>query len=108
MHVALSDGTVVDADEVLVATGRTPNTGDIGLDRLGLRPSSWLTVDDTLRVTHEDGSLVDGGWLYAAGDVNHRALLTHQGKYQARAVRDIIVARPRVPRSTPPRGAGSR
>ena len=93
VHVALSDGTVVDADEVLVATGRTPNTGDIGLDRLGLRPSSWLAVDDTLRVVHEDGSLVDGGWLYAAGDVNHRALLTHQGKYQARAAGDLIVAR---------------
>jgi dihydrolipoamide dehydrogenase len=93
VHIALSDGTVVDADEVLAATGRTPNTGDIGLDRLGLRPSSWLTVDDTLRVVHEDGSLVDGGWLYAAGDVNHRALLTHQGKYQARAAGDVIVAR---------------
>jgi pyruvate/2-oxoglutarate dehydrogenase complex dihydrolipoamide dehydrogenase (E3) component len=93
VHVALSDGTAVDADEVLVATGRTPNTGDIGLDRIGLRPSSWLTVDDTLRVVHEDGSLVDGGWLYAAGDVNHRALLTHQGKYQARAAGDVIVAR---------------
>jgi dihydrolipoamide dehydrogenase len=31
--------------------------------------------------------------LYAAGDVKHRALLTHQGKYQARAVGDVIVAR---------------
>ncbi|PZG01573.1 pyridine nucleotide-disulfide oxidoreductase, partial [Micromonospora craterilacus] len=31
--------------------------------------------------------------LYAAGDVNHRVLLTHQGKYQARAVGDVIVAR---------------
>ena len=35
----------------------------------------------------------DGGWLYAVGDVNHRALLTHQGKYQARAAGDVIVAR---------------
>jgi dihydrolipoamide dehydrogenase len=32
-------------------------------------------------------------WLYATGDVNHRALLTHQGKYQARAAGDVIVAR---------------
>ena len=32
-------------------------------------------------------------WLYAVGDVNHRALLTHQGKYQARAAGDVIVAR---------------
>jgi dihydrolipoamide dehydrogenase len=39
------------------------------------------------------GTVVDGGWLYATGDVNHRALLTHQGKYQARAAGDVIVAR---------------
>jgi dihydrolipoamide dehydrogenase len=43
-------------------------------------------VDDTLRVTGTD-------WLYATGDVNHRALLTHQGKYQARAAGDVIAAR---------------
>jgi dihydrolipoamide dehydrogenase len=36
---------------------------------------------------------VDGGWLYAAGDVNHRALLTHMGKYQGRVCGDAIVAR---------------
>ena len=36
---------------------------------------------------------VAGGWLYAAGDVNHRALLTHMGKYQARVGGDAIVAR---------------
>jgi dihydrolipoamide dehydrogenase len=38
---------------------------------------------------------VDGGWLYASGDVNGRALLTHQGKYQARAAGAAIVARAR-------------
>jgi dihydrolipoamide dehydrogenase len=32
-------------------------------------------------------------WLYAVGDVNHRALLTHQGKYQARAAGNVIAAR---------------
>jgi dihydrolipoamide dehydrogenase len=87
VRISLTDGEVVEADEVLVAIGRVPNTQDIGLDSVGLKPGSWLTVDDTLRVI--DG----GGWLYAAGDVNRRALLTHQGKYQARAVGDVIVAR---------------
>lgn len=76
----------VTCDEVLVATGRTPRTGDIGLETVGLTPGSWLSVDDTL--------LVDGfDWLYGVGDVNHRALLTHQGKYQARAAGDVIAAR---------------
>ena len=47
----------------------------------------WLDVDDHLRVR-----AVAGGWLYAAGDVTHRALLTHMGKYQARICGDVIAA----------------
>ena len=81
-----SDGEPVTADEVLVATGRVPRTSDIGLESVGLAAGEWLTVDDTLRVAGFD-------WLYAVGDVNHRALLTHQGKYQARAAGDVIAAR---------------
>lgn len=82
----LSDGTTVTADEVLVATGRVPRTTDLGLDTVGLEAGTWLDVDDTMRVRGFD-------WLYAVGDVNHRALLTHQGKYQARAAGDVIAAR---------------
>ncbi|MCG7416363.1 NAD(P)/FAD-dependent oxidoreductase [Microbacterium sp. ACRRU] len=82
----LSDGTTVTADEVLVATGRVPRTSDLGLETIGLDAGSWLDVDDTMLVRGFD-------WLYAVGDVNHRALLTHQGKYQARAAGDVIAAR---------------
>ncbi len=87
-----ADRDAITASEVLVATGRSPRTRDIGLDAVGLEPGSWLSVDDTMRVTEASDAL-DGGWLYAVGDVNHRALLTHQGKYQARAAGDVIVAR---------------
>jgi len=89
-HVTLTldDGTVVEADEVLAAAGRTPKTAGIGLDSVGLADGSWLSVDDTMRVTD-----VAGGWLYACGDVNHLALLTHMGKYQARVCGDAIAAR---------------
>ncbi|MCG5450627.1 MULTISPECIES: dihydrolipoyl dehydrogenase family protein [Micromonospora] len=95
VHITLTDGEQVEADEILVAIGRTPNTHDVGLDRIGLKPGAWLTVDDTLRVVDGAGGLTGDGWLYAAGDVNRRVLLTHQGKYQARAVGDVIVARAR-------------
>ncbi|WP_430501335.1 dihydrolipoyl dehydrogenase family protein [Micromonospora trifolii] len=95
VHITLTDGEQVETDEILVAIGRTPNTHDVGLDRIGLKPGAWLTVDDTLRVVDGAGALVGDGWLYAAGDVNRRVLLTHQGKYQARAVGDVIVARAR-------------
>jgi pyruvate/2-oxoglutarate dehydrogenase complex dihydrolipoamide dehydrogenase (E3) component len=86
--LTLSDGSSIEADQVLSAVGRSAHTGDIGLETVGLAPGSWLDVDDTMRVTG-----VDGGWLYAAGDVNHLALLTHMGKYQARVCGDAIAAR---------------
>ncbi|MEU3334869.1 NAD(P)/FAD-dependent oxidoreductase [Streptomyces sp. NPDC006668] len=86
--LTLDDGSELGADEILFATGRTPATGDIGLDTVGLTPGSWLDVDTTCLVHG-----VDGAWLYALGDVNHRALLTHQGKYQARTAGDAIGAR---------------
>ncbi|WP_345440593.1 dihydrolipoyl dehydrogenase family protein [Microbacterium gilvum] len=88
VRIELAGGEAVEVDEVVVATGRVPRTADLGLDTVGLEPGSWLAVDDTLRVAGTD-------WLYATGDVNHRALLTHQGKYQARAAGDVIVARAR-------------
>lgn len=84
----LSDGGRLLADEVLYATGRAPRTGDIGLESVGLEPGSWLAVDDSCTVRG-----VAGHWLYAAGDVNRRALLTHQGKYQARITGAVIAAR---------------
>lgn len=86
VSIVLDDGSTVTAAEVLVATGRSPRSGDIGLDVVGLEAGRWITVDDTLRVPGSD-------WLYAVGDVNGRVLLTHQGKYQARAAGDVIVAR---------------
>jgi pyruvate/2-oxoglutarate dehydrogenase complex dihydrolipoamide dehydrogenase (E3) component len=84
----LDDDTELQVDEVLFATGRAPLTDDIGLATVGLTPGSWLDVDDTCRVR-----AIDDGWLYAAGDVNHRALLTHQGKYQGRIAGAAIGAR---------------
>ncbi len=88
LALALSDGTELEVDEILFATGRKPLTDHIGLETVGLTPGSWLDIDDTCRVQG-----IDDGWLYAAGDVNHRALLTHQGKYQARIAGAAIGAR---------------
>ncbi|MFI8204146.1 dihydrolipoyl dehydrogenase family protein [Streptomyces sp. NPDC085937] len=88
VRITLDDGNSLIADEILFATGRAPHTGDIGLDTVGLTPGDWLPVDDSYRVTD-----VPEGWLYAVGDVNHRALMTHQGKYQARIAGAVIGAR---------------
>jgi dihydrolipoamide dehydrogenase len=84
--VDVEGGEPVHASEVLAATGRKPRTDAIGLESVGLEPGQWLPTDDTMRLPGYD-------WLYAVGDVTHRALLTHQGKYQARIAGDVIAAR---------------
>lgn len=88
VHVRLDTGEEIEVDEILFATGRAPNTADIGLDTIGLQPGSWIDVDETCLARG-----VEGGWLYALGDVNQKALLTHQGKYQARIAGAAIGAR---------------
>ena len=86
VRLELDDGSTVEGDELLVAIGRTPRTIDIGLETVGLETGGHLKVDDSLRVPGRD-------WLYAIGDVNGRALLTHMGKYQARLAADAILGR---------------
>lgn len=83
VHATLSDGTTVDADRVVVAVGRRPLTRDIGLETVGLTPGKYIDVNDHMQVPERK-------WLYAIGDVNGRALLTHAGKYQARIAGDHI------------------
>ncbi|SFO16551.1 dihydrolipoamide dehydrogenase [Actinomadura madurae] len=87
--LSLEGGEELEADEVLLAIGRRPLTYDIGLQTVGLEPGSWLEVDDTCAVRAVAGDR----WLYALGDVNGRAILTHQGKYQARVAGAVIAAR---------------
>ncbi|CRK49322.1 Dihydrolipoyl dehydrogenase [Rhodococcus sp. RD6.2] len=79
------DGGEVTVDELLVAAGRRPATGALGLDSIGL---SEVRTDDQLTVTG-----VPGGWLYAVGDVSGRTPLTHMGKYHGRVCGDVIAAR---------------
>ncbi|WP_127784110.1 NAD(P)/FAD-dependent oxidoreductase [Rhodococcus sp. X156] len=84
----LDDGSELRAEQLLVATGRRPATDDVGVETVGLTPGETLHVDDSGQVQG-----VDGDWLYACGDVTGRAPLTHQGKYDARVVGDVIAAR---------------
>lgn len=87
VRVDLSGAAPVEADEILVATGRRPNVSGIGLESVGLAADGPLATDVHLCVIGGEG------WLYAVGDVNGRALLTHQGKYQGRIAADHILGR---------------
>jgi pyruvate/2-oxoglutarate dehydrogenase complex dihydrolipoamide dehydrogenase (E3) component len=82
VEVELESGAGVRGEELLVAIGRRPNTADLGLETVGLEPGDPIEVDDSMRAN---------GWLYAIGDVNGRAQLTHMGKYQARVAADAIL-----------------
>jgi pyruvate/2-oxoglutarate dehydrogenase complex dihydrolipoamide dehydrogenase (E3) component len=86
MTTAAGASTTVEVDEILVATGRTPNSKGLGLDAIGIETNEhgYLDVDRRLRVGESE-------WLYAIGDVNGRDLLTHQGKYQAHVVAQVIL-----------------
>ena len=75
----LSDGTVVEADRVLVAVGRQPSTEGIGLEALGIEVDGPLEVDDHGRVAGQQH-------VWAAGDVTGVAPYTHTANYQARVV----------------------
>jgi dihydrolipoamide dehydrogenase len=89
VEVRLDDGKEISADELLVSVGRRPATADLGLEKVGLTPGGPIAVDDHLRATG-----VPAGWLYAIGDVNGRALLTHMAKYQGRVAADHILGKP--------------
>jgi pyruvate/2-oxoglutarate dehydrogenase complex dihydrolipoamide dehydrogenase (E3) component len=86
--IHLDDGSQLEADELLVGTGREPVVHNIGLETIDLEAEGSIEVDPTMRAT-----AVPDGWLYAIGDVNGRNQLTHMGKYQARVCGDVIVAR---------------
>jgi dihydrolipoamide dehydrogenase len=81
--VMLEGGDTVEGDEILVVVGRKPPTDDLGLETVGLERGKYVDTDDTLQVAEHP-------WLYAIGDVNGRAPLTHMGKYHARLAADNI------------------
>ena len=86
VRLELDGGEELTGDELLVAVGRRPNTAELGLETVGLAPGENVDVDDRLRAGGQD-------WLYAIGDVNGRALLTHAGKYQGGVAADVIAGR---------------
>ncbi|OAP61397.1 hypothetical protein AYL99_03600 [Fonsecaea erecta] len=86
ISVKLGSGQVVTGSTLLIATGRKPRTQNIGLENIGL--SSSLVVDQSMCVSSAGSS-----WIYAIGDANGRAPLTHMGEYQGRIAAAAIIAR---------------
>jgi len=81
----LTDGTTIEADTLLVATGRRPNTDLLDVDRAGLavHDDGRLVVDDQQRTT------VDGVW--ALGDICSPYQLKHVANHEARVVQHNLL-----------------
>ncbi len=85
VRLHLSDGSTLDTERLLIATGRRPNVERLGLDQLGVKVSArGVEVDERLRAA-------DNVW--AIGDVTGVAQFTHVGKYQARVAAADMVRR---------------
>ncbi|HKB94917.1 MAG TPA: NAD(P)/FAD-dependent oxidoreductase [Gaiellaceae bacterium] len=86
VQLTLSDGSTVEAERLLVATGRRPHTQGIGLEDLDVTVTpQGIEVDERMRAGED---------VWAIGDVTGVALFTHVGKYQARVAAADMVGRP--------------
>ena len=82
VSVTLEDGTVLEAERMLVATGRRTDLAGLGWENIGLDPTDrFAAVDDHLRVNGTRG-------VWALGDITGQGMFTHIAAYQA----PIVVA----------------
>jgi dihydrolipoamide dehydrogenase len=85
VRVPMTSGSPIEADLVLMATGRRPNLEGLGLGVLGVDDSSFLKVDERMRLSRPG--------LYAVGDVNGISLLDSTASSQASVAIDSILGR---------------
>lgn len=79
MKTAVQAVADIDADIILIATGRKPNTEGLNVAAAGITtaPNGSILIDDNYRCVGCDSD------IYAIGDVNGRQLLAHAAEMQA-------------------------
>jgi pyruvate/2-oxoglutarate dehydrogenase complex dihydrolipoamide dehydrogenase (E3) component len=94
LRLRLSDGGHLDADRILIASGRRPRVADLGLEAVGVQidPERGITVDATCRAVTSEA---DGTTVWAAGDVTGVAPFTHCANYQWRVVVSNVLGKRR-------------
>ncbi len=87
VEVTFADGKTRTFDVVLVTIGRKPNSENLGLEKLGLRPDAkgFLTVDAQRR-TSAPG-------IYAVGDIAGQPLLAHKGSKEGMIAAEAIAGK---------------
>ena len=85
LKIKLGSGKVVNTEVIMLATGRTSNTGELNLEAAGVTPGKYglLMVDQNYRVIHPETRKPVPG-IYAAGDVIGRPALASTSMEQAR------------------------
>ncbi|CAN5225717.1 NAD(P)/FAD-dependent oxidoreductase [soil metagenome] len=80
--VEISDGTIIAAERLLVATGRKTDLGPLGVEAVGIDPGDAIEVDGHLRASEA---------TWAVGDITGKGNFTHVAVYQGRiAAADIL------------------
>jgi len=80
----LSDGSELESEALVVAIGRAPNSGELGLENTGVKVNGggFIETDDFLRTR------VDG--VYAMGDVAGRHFFTHTASFEAKYLGKLL------------------
>ena len=97
LALTLEDGTRIEADRVLLATGRRPRLSGLGLDKLGVdvKPGAAIPVDATCRVVMPGPADGQRAGLWAAGDVTGLGTHSHTAKYQGAVIAANILGQRR-------------
>ncbi len=82
----LTTGTVIQPDITLIATGRQPNSDQLGLESVGLPSGAWIPVNEHMQTSIES--------VYAIGDVNGISLLDSVATAQANVAINHILGKP--------------
>lgn len=84
LRATLNNGFTIDAEQILYATGRLPNTGSLGLERAGVKTkeNGAIVVDEYSKTSVDT--------IYAIGDCTNRMMLTPVAIAEGRAVADTL------------------
>ena len=84
LRATLNEGATIEADKILYATGRVPNTAALGLERTGVQ------MKDRGAVVVDDYSKTNVDSIYAIGDCTNRMQLTPVAIAEGRAVAETL------------------
>lgn len=87
VELTLADGTRIEAERILVAAGRTPNSDRAGLAQAGIE------LDERGYVSTDDDLATNLDTVYASGDLTGRVLLTHAADAMGRLAAGNILRR---------------